>query len=292
MSVTKDEANKLLLDAAEAGDDAKVLAALDAGAEIDAVDNNGHTALMEAARFDHTETCRLLLEKKADIFAADNAGITALMQAADSGHTETCRLLLEKGADINAMDNDGDTVLMWAAVNGWTETCQLLLDNGADINAVSKDSYTALLLVARYYHPETAQYLLRQGAAVPGLFPDGDQALANRAINNYVKRISSHLAAMKASGQAAFPAGQKLLREECLTPEGKPTDALLDVCATGQFAALIAAPLLRAQDKEGWALFKEIYHALPLCWQEREAATYLGQLARMEPPRRDAGMHR
>ena len=58
------------------------------------------------------------LRNGANANAKDNDGWTALMQAAVHGHTETAELLLKHGADVNAKRNDGSTALMQAAVNG------------------------------------------------------------------------------------------------------------------------------------------------------------------------------
>jgi len=54
---------------------------------------------------------KLLLEKGANIEAKDNDGDTALINAAIKGETEMVKLLLEKGANIEAKDNKGETAL-------------------------------------------------------------------------------------------------------------------------------------------------------------------------------------
>jgi ankyrin repeat protein len=234
MTMTQEEANKLLMKAADSGDIAKVQAALDAGADIHARDRFGHTAL---------------------IWAASN------------GHIETCRLLLEKGTDIHAVNIHGDNALIRAAGNGRTEICRLLLEKGADIHAVDKDDKTALILAAHNCHTKTCKFLLRQGAAMPMIFPKGKEHLA--------ERLTKYLSEMKTSAQKAFPTGHKPTHEACLTSEGKPTDAVLDACATDQFAALIAAPLLHTKNPDDRKLFLDIYKALPKHWQNEEAALYL-----------------
>jgi ankyrin repeat protein len=55
---------------------------------------------------------RLLLQKGADIEAKDKLGQTALFNTAMSGLEAAVLLLLGKGADIEAKDKNRDTVLI------------------------------------------------------------------------------------------------------------------------------------------------------------------------------------
>jgi ankyrin repeat protein len=131
--------------------------ACDKGADVNAKDNNGDTALMEASRKDvlmkahlegHLELVRLLLDKGADVNAKDNNGDTALMQASRKGHLDVVRALLDKGADVNAKNNNGDTALngasKMASRKSDLEVVRVLLDKGADVNAKNKNGDTAL----------------------------------------------------------------------------------------------------------------------------------------------------
>ena len=87
--------------------------------------------LWEASAKGHTDTVKALLEQGADVNAKDNDGFTALMFAARDGQTDTVPALLAKGADVNAKDNDGRTALMRAKKKGHKEIVQLLKKAGA-----------------------------------------------------------------------------------------------------------------------------------------------------------------
>src|SRR6266513_2899517 len=166
-----------LLEAAKARNTAEVQKLLGQGADANAKDNAGWTALIWAAYFGRNDSVRALLEKGADVNAKDNDGWTALFWAAFSGRAEIVRALLEKGADVNAMDDSGKTVLMSAAVRGHASTVRALLEKGADVNAKSKAGRTALMSAADLGHLDTVRALLEQGADVDAKDKQGDTAL-------------------------------------------------------------------------------------------------------------------
>lgn len=128
-----------LIGAAKRGDVAAVQALLAKGANVNAKDNYGDTALMEASAKGHREVVQVLLDKGADVNAKTYRGHTALMPASNEGHREVVQALLDKGADVNAKDNDGWTALIYASSKGHHEVAQVLLENGAN----PKDSITS-----------------------------------------------------------------------------------------------------------------------------------------------------
>ena len=58
---------------------------------------------------------KALIEAGADLNAKENDGSTALHWAADNGKLDCVKALIEAGADLNAKENDGWTALHWAA---------------------------------------------------------------------------------------------------------------------------------------------------------------------------------
>ena len=121
-------------------DPAKVRLLLDYGAEVNLVAKSGRTALIIAAFTNPSaEVARLLLAKGAKIDVMDARRVTPLNAATFGDDTATVRLLADAGADMDTPDTFiGLTPLMNAAGNRNLEAVKLLLKKGAKVNAVSK----------------------------------------------------------------------------------------------------------------------------------------------------------
>jgi ankyrin repeat protein len=87
-----------------------------------------NSILIDAARDDDADILQSLLDAGADINAKDTAGYTALMWAAGLGHTDTVKLLLDHGADVHIENNYKNTALGLAVEE---EVINLLSQAGA-----------------------------------------------------------------------------------------------------------------------------------------------------------------
>jgi ankyrin repeat protein len=85
------------------------------------------------ARLAPLEALEALLDAGADVNAKDDSGATALLRAAYSDYADPARvkLLLDHGADVNVRDAAGDTPLMKARRRGATEVAELIVSAGA-----------------------------------------------------------------------------------------------------------------------------------------------------------------
>ena len=99
--------------------------------------------LIKAAMLGMPDAVKLLLDKGANTEAKDNTGMTALIWAAGKDNAGV-KMLLDRGANIEAKSSDGTTALMEAALEDKTEIVKLLLDKGASINAKNMYGRTAL----------------------------------------------------------------------------------------------------------------------------------------------------
>ena len=163
-----------LMEAASSQADIEVLKTLlAAGAKVEAKGFHGITPLMRATANENPEAIRALLDAGADVNARDDGGETALMKAA-SDNVEAVRALLAAGADVSARSKDGETALMKAASGGDAESVRALLSAGADPTLKDKQGSDALWHARHADHrfvseEQTAEVIraLREGGKKP-----------------------------------------------------------------------------------------------------------------------------
>ena len=92
----------------------------------------GHTVLMHVISRNAPPLLDALIENGANVDAKNAKGETALTWAAQRGHTAMMQTLLDHGANINAQDNEGATALMAAVEYRHPQPACLLIRAGAD----------------------------------------------------------------------------------------------------------------------------------------------------------------
>ncbi|KNC48797.1 ankyrin [Thecamonas trahens ATCC 50062] len=113
------------------------------GVSVNDNDDDGDTALILAARFNHLELMdHLLMRTDVDLEKRDKYGQTALFNAAYQGHLDAARRLLVHGASPNVADQGGSQPLHVATSGGSLSMVELLLEYGADVRAVSFEGLT------------------------------------------------------------------------------------------------------------------------------------------------------
>lgn len=129
--------------------------------DVKATNTIGRNALHEAASASEYAPSRLplvnaLIEHGADVNAVDKNGTTALMIAANLAHADVVKRLIAAGADIHARDDDGRTALMEAAgsLDNQVEMVTVLLQRGADKELRDKDGRTAFSAIRTNTDPQ------------------------------------------------------------------------------------------------------------------------------------------
>ena len=201
-----------LIAAAKEGDPAVVRALLTDGADVNATESDGTTALAWAVHRDAVEMAGLLIRAGARSNAANYYGVTPLSLActnrsavmvetllkagadpnlalssgetplltgAHTGDVRVVKLLLDHGAEVNATEPRlGQTALMWAVAGGHADVVRVLIEAGADVRVASTTGFTPLMFAARYGDVEMARMLVAAGASVNEADADSNTALS------------------------------------------------------------------------------------------------------------------
>jgi ankyrin repeat protein len=177
-----------LLAATHSGNTAAVKSLLQRGANAEARDNDGTTALMSAALYGDLDMMGVLVRNGADINARNKAGATALMWSA--ADPQKVKWLLKHGADVNTRADTGFTPLLVAAgCEGSLESVKLLLDHGATVNEASNGGFTPLMAACGGDSSEAVALLLRKGADVRAKNRVGWTALHSAATSGKADRV-------------------------------------------------------------------------------------------------------
>ncbi len=148
---------------------ATVTSLVDAGADIDARNNIGSTALYMAAEWGYTGTAHYLLVHKANANIRDSGGTSPLQAAAVHGDQRLVTELLDCKADPNTKDLIGMTPLMWTTVPpetpGHIKAAKILAERGADLSPKDDNGMTALAqALVGNNHPGIVKLLQQHGA--------------------------------------------------------------------------------------------------------------------------------
>ena len=155
-----------IADAAMREDRAAVLSMIKSGADVNAPQGDGVTALHWAARHGDADLVAALVRAGATARAATRFGAyTPLHLAAERGSARIVKALIAAGAPADAKTNTGATPLMFAAASGDAAAVAALLDAGADANARESDRMqTPLIYAAASARVDVVRLLIARGA--------------------------------------------------------------------------------------------------------------------------------
>ena len=155
-------------EAAARGDLESVRTLLRDGADVNAAQGDGMTALHWAALQGDAEMVSVLVYAGANVASTTRLGAyTPLHLASRDGRAEAVTLLLEAGSDANAATTTGATSLHLAAAGGDVPTLTSLLEAGAQVEAQEEaNGQTPLHFAAAAGRLEAVQALIAAGADV------------------------------------------------------------------------------------------------------------------------------
>jgi ankyrin repeat protein len=187
--------------AAERGDLDAIRAALDAGADIDAQDERGRTAVMAATYAHRTDAVRLLFEHGADPDIRDEMLNNPFLYAGAEGYLDILKLANVAGADPTIVNRFGGVALIPASEHGYVETVRYLLEEtDIDVDHVNKLGWTALLeaIILNDGGPnqrEVIRLLIEHGADVDLADGEGVTPLAHAQARGFSEIVAILLAA-------------------------------------------------------------------------------------------------
>ena len=226
-----------LADAAEQRNAALFRKLLDAGADVNATQVDGMTALHWAVYNDDVATARMLVRAGAKVNAANRYGVPPLSLACTNGNADLVKLLLEAGAGANATLPGGETVLMTAARVGNVDAVTSLLARSADPNAREESGQTALMWAAVEGHPAVVRALIDRGADVRAKVASGFTPLFFAAREGHIDVVRTLLEAGANVNETMEPVNPSQDRRAGIR---KGTSPLLMAVVNGHFELAIA----------------------------------------------------
>ncbi|KAI9207399.1 ankyrin repeat-containing domain protein [Polychytrium aggregatum] len=159
-----------LMVACQANVSASIARALvEAGADVNATDDNGNTPLFHAvcAQASISLIRYLVNEAHANVHATNNSKSTPCLEAVSYGYDAAVVFFLHKGADVTVQDNEGHSMLVYACSSGNLGLVKILLDHGAPLDRLYTNGYHSIMAVAETPRLDLLKLLLSHEAARP-----------------------------------------------------------------------------------------------------------------------------
>ena len=262
--------NRKLINAACEGRTGEFKGLLDAGADINALEEST-TALVAATVCNQPQAVRTLLELGARVDLPDAHRLTPLSYAVLNQRPDIIQLLLESGADLNTTYDNGDNLLTAAVKIRDQPTVDKLIEFQADVHRTNSLGQSALALASRdtgmvrslldakadlthaanqdalvvaviYKLTDTAQLLLSAGANPNAVDDNGKAVLTHAAEQGDARLVRSLIAANADPNEGA---NRQALEPALVAPDTAVLAALLEADACPDLAEPAGHRVLR-----------------------------------------------
>lgn len=184
-----------LIKAAREGDKDHLLTLLNIGANINAQDDEGNTAVMAATQQNQMEIVQVLIAHGADINIRNKRLDNVLLYAGAEGLLEIVQLAIQAGADTTITNRYGGIAIIPACERGHIEVVkELLTHSDTNVNHINDLHWTALLEAiilsdGGKTHQEIVQLLIDHGADITITDKDGVTPLQHARNRGYREMI-------------------------------------------------------------------------------------------------------
>ncbi len=191
-----------IADAAMRGEGAAVQALVKKGADVNAAQGDGMTALHWTSLNGDVTTTTVLLAAGATVDLRTRLGqYTPLHLASSRGHASVVGRLLEAGSAVGALSETGVEPIHLAAQAGSPDAVTLLLGRGADVNAQDRThGRSPLVFAVAHNRIEVMKVLIAKGADIAR--PTKVIDYVERARNDSTERAERNRAITAATGRA------------------------------------------------------------------------------------------
>lgn len=161
-----------LIEYARLGDTENVIRKIHEGADVNACDPEGRTAVLEATRYNFPDTVKALIEYGADVNIQDIYRNNVLLHAGAAGSLAIVKLAIAAGADTKLTNRYGGIAIIPAAERAHVEVIEELLKySDSDVNHINNLHWTALMEAVilgngGIRHQETVKVLLKYNADI------------------------------------------------------------------------------------------------------------------------------
>ncbi|GHS88377.1 hypothetical protein AGMMS49957_09760 [Synergistales bacterium] len=186
-----------LIEAVRKGRDDDVLRLVSEGADINAPDDAGISAMKAAIALNRVDVIRHFtqLAEESLILRSDNSTLTyAIVQ----NRPDVVREFLKEAKNLSKLDKNGCTLLSYTISRNNVAIARDLINAGADVNGRDKYGDTPLMAAAALGRPDMVSMLLELGADPSLLSREGETALAiaqRKNRNVLISMLSNALAA-------------------------------------------------------------------------------------------------
>lgn len=170
------------------------------GADINAIDKYGNTALHNAISIERLDLFKFLMTKNPNVTILNDNNQLALDIANEKGNSEIIYILsiatryslstkldndlllaarlgfvekvkesIENNANVDTCNSDGVSALHMSSIIGNLEIIEYLIKNGANVNTLDINKATPLHMTALHKHPKALKFLLEEGADINSL---------------------------------------------------------------------------------------------------------------------------